>query len=389
MSSIRLLAFGLIFSVLALVSVPAYSQVSISVGIAPPPLIVETQPLCPDDGYLWTPGYWAYDPDAGEYYWVPGTWVQPPQIGFLWTPCYWGWGGNAYVFHSGYWGSSVGFYGGINYGYGYSGRGYNGGRWQGGHFAYNTAANNVSAASVNNTYRDPSAVRSRSSLVSYNGGHGGLTAQPTSHERLAAQQNHVAATAQQQAHFQTAAQTRSHQVKVNTAVAGGGNNTHAAPAVTKQNAAFTSGDTQARKNDHSVNKNVAPISNQANSSVSNQSRRTAESSLTGEPAHKRTETATTVHHTNTSVTSQHAAPRNPEVASTHHAQQAAPTHTAQAAVHPAQHFNAPAAVHHSQASAPQIQHASAPHMAAPHASAPNAGGGGHPQAKASGGNKQH
>ena len=64
--------------------------------------------------------------------------MQPPQIGFLWTPGYWGWGGGAFFFHEGYWGPHVGFYGGINYGFGYGGVGYEGGRWEGGHFAYNT-----------------------------------------------------------------------------------------------------------------------------------------------------------------------------------------------------------------------------------------------------------
>src|SRR5271170_2061674 len=93
------LAKYLIIAALALGSSSAFSQVSLSIGIAPPPLPVYAQPACPNDGYLWTPGYWAYANDA--YYWVPGAWVQPPEIGLLWTPCYWGWGGSAFVFHSG------------------------------------------------------------------------------------------------------------------------------------------------------------------------------------------------------------------------------------------------------------------------------------------------
>jgi len=35
-----------------------------------------------------------------------------------------------------YWGPVVGFYGGINYGFGYFGRGYEGGRWEHDHFYY-------------------------------------------------------------------------------------------------------------------------------------------------------------------------------------------------------------------------------------------------------------
>ncbi len=91
--------------------------------------------FAPGDGYMWTPGYWAYGP-AG-YYWVPGVWVRPPQVGVLWTPGYWGWGGGAFIFHEGYWGPHIGFYGGVNYGFGYGGVGFEGGYWHGGVFAYN------------------------------------------------------------------------------------------------------------------------------------------------------------------------------------------------------------------------------------------------------------
>ena len=67
----------------------AQIAVGISVRIAPPELPVYEQPLCPGEGYIWTPGYWAWDPDDGDYYWVPGTWVLAPEVGFLWTPGYW------------------------------------------------------------------------------------------------------------------------------------------------------------------------------------------------------------------------------------------------------------------------------------------------------------
>jgi hypothetical protein len=86
----------------------------ISVGFAPPPLPVYEQPEIPGYGYLWTPGYWAWDSDVQDYYWVPGTWVRPPRFGLLWTPGYWGWRDGSYVFNSGYWGRDVGFYGGID-----------------------------------------------------------------------------------------------------------------------------------------------------------------------------------------------------------------------------------------------------------------------------------
>ena len=38
----------------------------------------------------------------------------------------------AFIWHLGYWGPHVGFYGGVNYGYGYVGVGFVGGRWEGG-----------------------------------------------------------------------------------------------------------------------------------------------------------------------------------------------------------------------------------------------------------------
>src|ERR1700760_866210 len=96
-------------------AVSAQVRVGISVNFAPPPLPVYEQPICPEDGYIWTPGCWAWDGD--DYYWVPGTWVAAPQPGFLWTPAWGGWEGNAYIFHEGYWGPHVGWYGGVSYGY--------------------------------------------------------------------------------------------------------------------------------------------------------------------------------------------------------------------------------------------------------------------------------
>ena len=67
---------------------------------------------------MWTPGYWAWGNDG--YYWVPGTWVPAPAVGLLWTPGYWGWSGGYYRWNVCYWGPHVGFYGGVNYGFGYA-----------------------------------------------------------------------------------------------------------------------------------------------------------------------------------------------------------------------------------------------------------------------------
>jgi len=193
-----------IIAVLALGSTSAFAQISISIDIAPPPLQVYDQPACPDDGYIWTPGYWAYG-DSG-YYWVPGAWVQPPQIGDFWTPPYWGWNGNAYAFYPGYWGPNVGYYGGINYGYGYGGHGYGGGRWQGGHFSYNAAVNNINSAKIHNTYVDRTAINNKTSKVSYNGGKGGVQAQPTAQERQVSNKRQTQPSSVQQAPVRASSQ---------------------------------------------------------------------------------------------------------------------------------------------------------------------------------------
>ncbi len=193
----------------------AQVSVGISVGIAPPALPVYVQPECPADGYLWQPGYWAYDPTDG-YYWVPGVWVAPPDPGLYWTPCYWGFAGGAYGFHQGYWGPSVGFYGGINYGFGYGGYGYGGGRWDGGHFRYNTAVVNVNRTVIHNTYVDRTVIHNTygNSHTSFNGP-GGITAKPRPEEMAAMKERHIQPTAQQMSHQQTASKNRSQFSSVN------------------------------------------------------------------------------------------------------------------------------------------------------------------------------
>ncbi len=90
----------------------------------PPDLPDYAQPSASDDSYLWTPGSWYYSSAKSDYYWVPGEWVVPPLADWLWTPPYWGYNGTRYEWHVGYWSTSVGFYGGIDYGFGYTGSGY-------------------------------------------------------------------------------------------------------------------------------------------------------------------------------------------------------------------------------------------------------------------------
>ena len=183
-------------------SANAHWDVGISVGFAPPPLPVYVQPPCPEDGYLWTPGYWAYDQEVdGGYFWVPGTWVLAPRPGLLWTPGYWGADGAYFAWHSGYWGPEVGFYGGINYGFGYFGVGFGGGYWRDRDFFYNRAVANVTNASITNVYNttvvNNYGTRSR---TSYNGGREGTRLQPSRNEMVAARLPHFAPTGEQLRH---------------------------------------------------------------------------------------------------------------------------------------------------------------------------------------------
>jgi hypothetical protein len=185
------------------ISSASFAGVFVSVSIAPPPLPIYAQPIMPGDGYMWTPGYWGYA--GGGYFWVPGTWVLAPYVGALWTPGYWGWNNGFYVFNGGYWGPHVGFYGGINYGYGYDGAGYRGGNWDHGRFNYNR---NVGYSAGGGR-------------VSYNGGRGGLMARPSPQDQLAAHDRHTQPLAAQQQQVRMASQNRAMRASVN----------HGAPAI--------------------------------------------------------------------------------------------------------------------------------------------------------------
>ncbi len=58
---IRFVRALLLVGGMLLLSTASFAQVGVSVTIAPPELPVYEQPLCPGDGYIWTPGYWAWD----------------------------------------------------------------------------------------------------------------------------------------------------------------------------------------------------------------------------------------------------------------------------------------------------------------------------------------
>ena len=213
-----------IIAAILFASVPLAASAQVSIGLAvgfggpgwgvgfaaysPPALPAYAMPPAPYPNWQWCPGYWGWG--AYGYYWVPGYWTAPPAVGLYWTPGYWGYGNGGYYWNSGYWGPTVGFYGGINYGYGYFGVGYVGGYWSGGVFNYNTAVVNVNRTVIRNTFVNRTVISRgtiTSSRVSFNGGRGGVRARATP-AQLAARRGAVGATAAQRAHQRVAARDR-------------------------------------------------------------------------------------------------------------------------------------------------------------------------------------
>ena len=223
MRLLRLARFLVLPLALSVVPVALHAQIrmgiglNINVGFAPPVLPVYVQPMCPEPNLMWTPGYWAYG--GADYFWVPGAWVPAPYGGALWTPPYWGFAGGQYGFHGGYWGQTVGFYGGVNYGFGFGGIGFAGGEWRVGSFAYNTAVTQVNVNIIHTTYVDKTIVErgvvANPNHVAYNGGPGGIQHEANAQEQEAAKQPHTAPTSFQTQHAAAAKADKSSYAKAN------------------------------------------------------------------------------------------------------------------------------------------------------------------------------
>jgi hypothetical protein len=104
----------------------------------------------------------------------------------------------------------VGFYGGVNYGFGYGGVGFFGGEWRGGRFAYNTAVVNVNTTVIHNTYVNKTVIVNNTTVnrTSFNGGPGGIAARPTQAELVASHESHVQPTGMQVSHQHMASANR-------------------------------------------------------------------------------------------------------------------------------------------------------------------------------------
>ena len=219
---LRAMAAPLVAAIMMALPSASFAGIYVSVNFAPPPLPVYEQPPIPGDGYLWTPGYWAYSDDG--YFWVPGTWVEVPYRGALWTPGYWDYSDEGdYAFHDGYWGDHIGFYGGVDYGYGYGGEGYEGGYWNNGALYYNRSVNNISITNVkiynktviNNTTINNTTINNTTINKASFHGPGGSTARPTAQDQLAEREKHTKPVPSQQRQIAMASQNKESFAAVN------------------------------------------------------------------------------------------------------------------------------------------------------------------------------
>src|SRR5215472_16135499 len=202
LASLVILGLAMLLGTPSLAATPAQFGVAVAVTVPPPDLPVYDQPPCPGESYIWVPGYWAWDADFDDYFWVPATWVLAPQVGFFWSPGYWSWSGASFVWINGYWGPVVGFYGGINYGFGYFGAGYVGGRWDHDRFYYNRSVTNVNVTNIHNVCNTTVINNTTVNRVSYSGGPGGVSARPTAEQETAARENRLPPVAAQLEHNQ-------------------------------------------------------------------------------------------------------------------------------------------------------------------------------------------
>jgi WXXGXW repeat (2 copies) len=213
------------------------------VALAPPPLPIYVVPSPPSAGHLWTPGYWGWSGD--DYYWVPGTWVRPPQVGLLWTPGYWGWRSNAFVWSRGYWGRRVGFYGGINYGGGYTNHGFFGGRWVGQAYRVDRRVVNVTNVTNITHVTNVTKVNREAPTTSFNGGEGGTRVVATRTQLTEAREVHPSLPKEQITHVEQASRDRELHVSANKG--------KPMIAATKEAAVFTPKDVVAAREAGAVN----------------------------------------------------------------------------------------------------------------------------------------
>ena len=99
MTKRKLLLAALASASIGLSALPATAAVDIFVDLAPPAPRYEVVPA-PRAGYVWQPGFWAYD--NGHHVWRKGYWVRERK-GYYWHPSRWEQRDGRWYFSQGKW----------------------------------------------------------------------------------------------------------------------------------------------------------------------------------------------------------------------------------------------------------------------------------------------
>ena len=97
--AIRNPLLALLLATSASFAAPAYAQISINIGLAPPAPQYEVVPTM-QPGYVWAPGYWGW---SGErHIWVRGRPIVQRE-GYRWEPDRWDQRDRGYYRTAGHW----------------------------------------------------------------------------------------------------------------------------------------------------------------------------------------------------------------------------------------------------------------------------------------------
>ena len=79
----------------------ASSRTRVFVRVGPPAPVVEARVVAPGAGWVWVPGYYAWDGVA--YVWTPGSWRLPPSGRRVWVAPHWQQERRGWFFVEGHW----------------------------------------------------------------------------------------------------------------------------------------------------------------------------------------------------------------------------------------------------------------------------------------------
>jgi len=77
----------------------ARTNVDFNISVGPPPVVYEPVPP-PRVGYIWAPGYWAWN--GHRHVWHKGYWMHE-RHGYAWAPDHWDHRGDRWYFNRGHW----------------------------------------------------------------------------------------------------------------------------------------------------------------------------------------------------------------------------------------------------------------------------------------------